>query len=81
MFDYSADAELFPGRSGYKSRGKLSYRRFSRAADAIAFAIEKLPPGLLQGTFLEVNEERFDASQIRSLYNDAGFPLQRSASQ
>ncbi len=81
MFDYSADAELFPRRSGLKARNKFSYRRFSRAADAIAFAIETLPPDMLHGTYLEVNEERFDASQIRQLYDDASFPLQRTISQ
>ncbi len=79
MFDYSADAELFPRRSGLKARNKLVYRRFSRAADAIAFAIETLTPDMLHGAYLEVNEERFDASQIRLLYDDANFPLPRKA--
>lgn len=79
MIDYNSHAELFPGRSSYKSRGKLPYRRFASAADAIAFAIERLPPALLDGACLEVNEERFDAAQIRSLYNDANFPLPRAA--
>lgn len=81
MFDYGADAELFPRRSGLKARNKLSYRRFSTAAEAIAFAIETLTPDMLNGAYLEVNEERFDASQIRSLYDDARFPRQRSASR
>jgi len=79
MFDYSADAELYPRRSGLRARNKLGYRRFSTAAEAIAFAIETLPPELLNGAYLEVNEERFDASQIRSLYDDARFPRPRSA--
>jgi hypothetical protein len=76
MFDYAADAELFPQRS--KTRPKrIAYRRFASAADAIQFAMEVLPPALLPGTFLEVNEERLGASEIRQLYEDEGFPLAR----
>lgn len=80
MFDYSADAELYPRRSGLRVRNKLGYRRFSTAAEAIAFAIETLPPELLNGAYLEVEEERFDAIQIRALYDDARFPRPRSVS-
>jgi hypothetical protein len=79
MFDYGADAELFPGRSGLKYLKKNGYRRFSRADEAIQFAIEELRPELLSGAYLEVEEERFDASQIRQLYDDARFPLPRKA--
>jgi hypothetical protein len=76
MFDYSADAELFPQRS--RSRPKqISYRRFESAAHALKFAMEDLPPTLLAGTFLEVNDERLGARQIRELYEDEGFPLAR----
>lgn len=76
MFDYSADAELFPQRSRKRSR-QITYRRFASAADAIQFAMEILPPALLPGTFLEVNDERLGAGQIRQLYEDEGFPLPR----
>lgn len=76
MFDYSADAELFPQRS--RSRPKqIAYRRFESAAHALKFAMEDLPPTLLPGTFLEVNDERLGARQIRELYEDDGFPLAR----
>ena len=57
MFDYSADAELFPQRSRGHSK-QIAYRRFDSAARALKFAMEDLPPALLAGTFLEVNEER-----------------------
>jgi hypothetical protein len=76
MFDYSADAELFPQRSRKRSK-QITYRRFASAADAIQFAMEILPPALLPGTFLEVNDERLGAGQIRQLYEDEGFPLPR----
>lgn len=49
-FDYMASGELFvpQGRAG------LRYRRYERAAEAVRYAIEKLPPDLLAGTRLEV---------------------------
>ena len=76
MFDYSADAELFPQRSRGHSK-QIAYRRFDSAARALKFAMEDLPPALLAGTFLEVNEERLGAKQIRELYEDESFPLAR----
>jgi len=76
MFDYSAVAELFRQRSRRRPT-QIAYRRFANAADAIQFAIEVLPPALLQGTFIEVNDQRLGARQIRQLYDDDGFPLAR----
>ena len=72
-FDYSASAELFAaqGRSG------LRYRRFSQAADAIRYAIEKLPANVLTSTSLEVNDECYNASEIRALYDSDCYPLSR----
>jgi hypothetical protein len=55
----------------------MTYRRFDSGAGAIRFAIEQLPSDMLFGTVLEVNEERFDATQIRSLYESQAYPLPR----
>jgi hypothetical protein len=72
-FDYTAPAELFAaqGRSG------LRYRRFLRAAEAIRYAVEKLPADLLPGTRLEVRRRHYDSKQICALYESDAFPLAR----
>src|SRR5262249_6740068 len=62
----------FPNR-GMRGR-PVGYRRFVRAAEAIRFAIEKLPAQALLGAWLEVT--RFDAAGIRSLYKHADYPLE-----
>jgi hypothetical protein len=77
FFDYSTEAELFSAKVSNSRRQRLGYRRFARAADAIAFAIEDLPPELLIGTYLEVDEVRYESAQIRRLYERADYPLER----
>jgi len=76
-FDYSAEAELFPSRSRVSRSQPVGYRRFARAADAIRFAIEDLAVESLAGASLEVGEDRFDAQEIRRLYEHAAYPLDR----
>ena len=71
--DYEAGAELFIAHR----RRAAGYMRFDRAADAIRFAIEELPPQSLLAAHLEVEEARFDGREIRRLYDDAEFPLRR----
>jgi hypothetical protein len=78
LFDYNTEAELFSTRSRKSRRQPLGYKRFARAADAIRFAIEDLPPQLLIGTYLEVDEVRYESSQIRRLYDSADYPLARA---
>jgi hypothetical protein len=69
IFDYSIEADLsptgievglFPTGKRRMRRQPTGYGRFARAADAIRFAIEELPPELLPAAQLKVAEERFD---------------------
>ena len=85
FFDYSIEAELSPTASALglcpirkrRMRQPIGYGRFARAADAIRFAIEELPPELLLAAQLKVAEERFDGDGIRRLYESADYPLTR----
>lgn len=77
VFDFGVEAELFTARSNRHKRSAVKYRRFSRAADAIRFAVEELPPELLLGAFLEIDGERYGGEEIRCLYNSSDFPLSR----
>jgi hypothetical protein len=79
-FDYKAPAELFPSRTKRGAR-QMRYRRFDTAAEALQFAIEQMPPPVLLGAFLEVEEERFSAEEMRSLYSSAAYPLARSEAE
>ena len=75
-FDYGAPAELFPGRNR-KVTKKIGYRRFETAADAIRFAIEKLPKPLLLGAYIEIDEHRLGSKDIQALYASAQYPLEK----
>lgn len=79
LFDYGTEAELFSFRLKNSRHQPLGYKRFARAADAIRFAIEALPLQLLTGTCLQVDEVRFEGTEIRRLYDSAEYPLARAA--
>ena len=85
IFDYNNEAELSPTASEValfpagrrRMRQPVGYGRFARAAEAIRFAIEELPPELLLAAQLKVAEERFDGDGIRRLYESVEYPLAR----
>ena len=79
LFPTRSEAELFPSRRRKFRREPIGYGRFARAADAIRFAIEELPPELLVNACLEVDEMIFDRNEILRLYESDGYPLTRRA--
>jgi hypothetical protein len=87
ILDYSTEAELSPIVTDVelslirrrKMRQPTGFGRFARAADAIRFAIEELPPEVLLATQLKVAEERFNGEEIRRLYERIEYPLIRRA--
>jgi hypothetical protein len=79
-FDYGAPAELFPSRMK-KGRGRITYKRFDTAAEAIRFAMEEVPPPALLGVYLEVNEAQYRLPEIQYLYERAAYPLKRRVTE
>ncbi len=77
-FNYNAMAELYPSRRFAKSQ-QTQYRRFRSAAEAIRHMMEEMPRTWLPGSFLEVDEVRFEGDRIRALYESAAYPLTRAA--
>lgn len=76
IFNYGASAELYPSRRFAKTP-REQYRRFKTAADAIQYIMEDRPASWLIGSFLEVNERRYDGEGIRALYEAEAYPLPR----
>ena len=73
-FNYDAPAELFAAQG---RRPGVRYRRFLNAAEAIRYVIEKLPPNFLSAASLKVGGVRYQASELRQLYDSDGYPLKR----
>jgi hypothetical protein len=85
---FTAQRRRLPSRPGGSSddakghvrsafRNGMTYRRFAGAAEAIAFAIERLSADDLATTVLEIDGERYAVAAIRALYDSANFPLSR----
>ena len=78
-FNYSAPAELFPGRSNRTRTRAIGFRRFDTAAEAIRFAVEQMPSDLLLGSVIEADTSRVSGHGIRQLYESSEYPLRRKA--
>ena len=76
-FNFGARAELFASRR-YAKTNQTQYRRFATAAEAVRFVIEDLPVAARAGSYLEVNEQRFEGGTIQALYDNADYPLERA---
>jgi len=77
IFDYSEPAELFMQKRKGGARQPLRYRRFTTAAEAICFVVEKFPAVRTLGAWMQVGDERFDGDEIQRLYESSNYPLTR----
>jgi len=78
VIDYAARAEVFVAKR-YAKTASAQYKRFNSASEAIRYCIEELPEQALNGSFLEVNEHRFEGRAIKALYANDAYPLPRLA--
>jgi hypothetical protein len=76
LFSYDAPAELYCSRR-YAKSARDQYKRFRTAAEALRYIVEDVPGTWLNGSVMEVDERRFDASAIRALYDSVSYPLDR----
>lgn len=75
-FDFNAPADFFPARRR-AGQSPVGYRRFDTAAQAIRYAVEELPVEFLDGSVLEIDNERVKGDDIRLLYRSDDYPLDR----
>lgn len=76
--NFSAPADVFTvgGRRG--GRNPVAYRRFPTTAEAVRHAIEVLSVEALRSAIVETQAARFNAAEIRTLYDRPDYPLSRS---
>jgi hypothetical protein len=75
--DYSDKAGLFYGMTSQGWGQVLKFKRFETLAAAIKFAVEEMRPGNPYIS-IETGDGDLDRRQIRALYNESRFPLQRN---
>ncbi len=75
--EYRSEASLYYAKSAHSKQKSLVFRRFTKAAEAIRFAVEELSPKIFDGCSLEVNESHYFGREIRPLYDDHAYPLRR----
>jgi hypothetical protein len=76
-FEYDVPAEVYSTDGRGARKRPVTYRRFVRSAEAIRFAIEQLPELMQRGAVMQVDDDRFELTQIRALYDDERYPLSR----
>lgn len=79
--DYTAPAELFAAKGRGFGRRPMTYHRFPTVAEALRYAVEEMKPEMMFGAVLEVGEDRFEAADIRRLYESPAYPLGRAKTQ
>jgi hypothetical protein len=78
LFDYQVPAEVYASRGRGRTQRPVTFYRFTSAAEAIRFVMEKLPAEMLIGTVMEIGEARFLGNDIKRLYGSDEYPLARS---
>ena len=76
-FKFEEPADVFVGGGRLSKRYPMAYRRFATGAEAIRYAVELQSEEKLAATVVEMEEARFGAAEIRTLYESAGYPLPR----
>lgn len=74
--DFNARANLYLGRD-WRTALAQGARTFSTAAKAIRFALEEAAPVSLHGALLIVEGRTYASKDLRSLYQDGRYPLDR----
>jgi hypothetical protein len=75
-FNYNKAAGVYSGKT-FRSASAPRYKRFDTAAEAVQFAVEELSGAIQRGCVLEMDELRYNHTQIVELYEAAAFPLPR----
>ncbi len=78
VFDFHAPAEIYASRGRGRTQRPVTFYRFTSAAEAIGFVMEKLPAEMLIGTVMEIGEARFLGNDIKRLYDSDQYPLARA---
>lgn len=76
-FPFEEPAEIYATPGAGARKRPMSYRRFSKSAEAIRFVIEELPQLVQRGTVMEIGDDRYELADIRALYDSEGYPLTR----
>ena len=78
-FNFGCEAELFSVYTRKSGKRPVKYRRFEQAAEAVRFAVEELPAEFFPGIQIEVDERRYNSSDVRRLYESPRYPMARRA--
>ncbi len=77
QFDFTVPAEVYATRGRGNTKRPVKFHRFDTAAEAIRFIMEQLPADVQGGTVMEIEDDRFQAAEIRQLYEHPDYPLSR----
>lgn len=80
-FNFTAPADVFTAVRKGSRRGPAKYRRFNTGADALRYVVEAVPPEDLAGLTVETDDGRFNAVEVRTLYDRPDYPLSRTTAK